>query len=221
MSRQVIEHGVYFFSSCGMDWKSVPGSSVDSDDALKIRFRFIKETQHVYGPSSHVLESFYVPVGDKVITIRPSELCSEDTTSIMQSFSMRLIVDFVNTHYPPFLKESMRSKIVTRAIELVQNSRGSFPLPPDRVIVVERCEKVKVWHRVNDEATKKILVSCFEDSKRGTCDICFDDYEVGVDASRLPCWHVFHRACNAGWLPINHTCPVCRYSISPEVVTWF
>lgn len=204
-----------------MDWMSVPGSSVESDDALKIRFRFIKETTHAFGPSRHVLESFYDCLGDKVITIRPSELCSEDTTSIMQSYSVRLIEDFVNTHYAPFLKEIMLSNIVTRTIELVQNSRGSFPLPPDRVIVVERCEKVKVWHRVNDQVTKEILLGCFQDSKRGTCHICFDDYEVGVDASRLPCWHVFHRACNAQWLAINHTCPLCRYSIPPQLVTWF
>ena len=99
-----------------MDWKSVPCSSVEippSDDALKIRFIFIEETEHsvgpssehAFGPSSHVLESFYVPVGDKVTTIRPSELCSEDTTSIMQSYSVRLILDFVNTHYPPLLKD--------------------------------------------------------------------------------------------------------------------
>ncbi|KAK9948391.1 hypothetical protein M0R45_003971 [Rubus argutus] len=216
-----MKHGIYFCRKDAMDWMSVPGSSVESDDALEIRFRFFKETTHAFGPSRDVLESFYDCLGDDVITIHPSELCSEDTTSIMQSYSVRSIMDFVTAHYPPVDKEIMPSKIVTTTIKLVQNSIGSFPLPPDRVIVVERCEKVMILHDTDDQVMKARLLRCFESSKRGTCDICFDDYEVGLDASRLPCLHVFHRACNAKWLVMNHTCPVCRYHVPPEFVTWF
>lgn len=62
------------------------------------------------------------------------------------------------------------------------------------MIVVEQCEKVTILYDTDDQELKERLVRCFEGSKRGTCDICFEDYEVGLDASRLPCLHVFHRA---------------------------
>lgn len=47
----------------------------------------------------------------------------------------------------------------------------------------------------SDEEKKARLVGYFEDTRRGTCEICMDNFEVGLNASRLPCLHVFHGAC--------------------------
>lgn len=75
---------------------------------------------------------------------------------------------------------------MARLIHLIQNSTGSIPLPPNSVIDVQRCDGIKILHRVIDEEKKARL-----DTRRGTCEICMDDFEVGLNASRLPCLHVF------------------------------
>ncbi|KAK9911356.1 hypothetical protein M0R45_035272 [Rubus argutus] len=109
MSPFEVEHTIYFCYDFVVNWNwTVPCSFVEippSDDVLEVRFIFCKGTQHALGPKidpgDAVVESYVIHLSEKVITIRPSELCGKDTTSIMQSNSMRLIVDFINTHYPP------------------------------------------------------------------------------------------------------------------------
>lgn len=216
------EHTVYSYIRCCAEWNSVLGSylgssvetSAESDDVLKIRFIFCKETRHAFTPSQDVRESFVIRQSHELITVRPSELCNEE------SYSVRMILDFVNSHFPTQEKEK-GPKIVARIIHLVQNSTGSIPLPPNSVIDVQRCDGIKILHRVSDEEKKARLVRYFEDTRRGTCEICMDDFEVGLDASRLPCLHVFHGACIVKWLMINPNCPVCRYSLPPKLATWF
>lgn len=102
-------------------------------------------------------------------------------------------------------------------IELVQNSIGS-PLSPDRVLDVKLSDGITILHDTSD---KKRLLDYVEATRRGTCVICRDDYEVGRDASRLPCLHIFHGTCVHNWLHRNHICPICRYSIPPNLITWF
>ncbi|KAK9939902.1 hypothetical protein M0R45_016582 [Rubus argutus] len=54
----------------GVDkWADIP----PSDDALKIRFLFCKETQHALGTREDVCEGFEIPLTEKVITICPSQ----------------------------------------------------------------------------------------------------------------------------------------------------
>lgn len=129
MASLKIKHVIHFCRKGSLDWKvDISAEIPPSDDALKIQFAVFREIEHAYGPDSSIennvvlehistLQSTY-----KAITIRPSELCSEDTNSIMQSYSVRSILDFVTAHYPPLDKEIMRPKIVTTIIKLVQNS---------------------------------------------------------------------------------------------------
>lgn len=191
-----------------------------SDDALKIRFIFYKETEHAFTPSQDVHESCLIRQSEKVIKVCLSELCNQDA-SIMQSYSVRMIVDIINTHFPASRKEEERPKVVAGIIDLVQKSIDSIPLPANRVIDVERCEVIKILHHVSDEVNNARLLCYFEATRCGTCVICLDDFEFGRNTSRLPCLHVFHGTCIFSWLLINNECPVCRYSLLPKLVTWF
>lgn len=194
-------------------WAEIP----PSDDALKIRLLFYKETRHVFGTHEDVGEEFAIPQTEKVITIHPSELCNEDTTSIMQSYSVRMIEDFFNTEFTPSESERRRSVVVDRVIELVQYEMES-PLPPNRVIDVILSDGIMIVHDIRD---KKRVLDYMEATRRGTCAICMDDFQFGYDASRLPCLHIFHGKCAANWLHRNHNCPICRHPIPPERIAWF
>ncbi|PRQ46381.1 putative transcription factor C2H2 family [Rosa chinensis] len=147
------------------------------------------------------------------------------TTSILlvlcnQASSGLMIVNFINTHFPPEDKIHL-PKIVATIIDLVQKF---IPLVPNGFIHVQRIEGVEIVHHVDDEVTKAKIHNHFEATKRGTCAICLDDFEVGRNTSRLPCLHVFHGPCIqciVEWLDIDHHCPLCRYPLAPELVPWF
>ena len=52
------------------------------------------------------------------------------------------------------------------------------------------------------------------------CSICLADYD-DTDVLRLlpDCSHIFHLKCVDSWLRLHATCPVCRNSPLPEVMT--
>lgn len=45
----------------------------------------------------------------------------------------------------------------------------------------------------------------------GSCYICLEDFVLGVALSKLPCKHVFHKACVMSWIKEKNQCPLrCR-----------
>ena len=52
-------------------------------------------------------------------------------------------------------------------------------------------------------------------SHNATCAICLEDFNKNDIAQELPCKHMFHKECLAGWLATRHrTCPTCRNLIN-------
>lgn len=48
------------------------------------------------------------------------------------------------------------------------------------------------------------------------CSICIEEVvtiQSGVEISRLPCLHVFHKDCLLYWILLNPTCPICRAAL--------
>ena len=55
-------------------------------------------------------------------------------------------------------------------------------------------------------------------SPNATCAICLEDFNKNDIAQELPCKHMFHKECLAGWLATRHrTCPTCRNLITGEI----
>merc|ERR1719401_2468529 len=54
------------------------------------------------------------------------------------------------------------------------------------------------------------------DENNRECRICFDENLIGSKVARLPCGHLFHKACIEGWLTKHCTCPVCRYELETD-----
>lgn len=205
-----------------MGWLSVDKLTEipPSNDALNVQIMFCKETQHVFGTREDVCDIFGIHQSVKGITIRPSELCNEDTTSIKQSYSIRMIEDIINNQYPPSERDVNLSRIVDRVVELVQDSMIGSPddLPPNHVLVVRLFDGIMIVHDTSD---KKRVLDFADATRRGTCSICMDDFQVGRNGSRLPCLHSFHGSCISNWLHRKQHCPICRYPIPAKWITWF
>lgn len=45
------------------------------------------------------------------------------------------------------------------------------------------------------------------------CEVCLVDYVSSDELLRLPCMHLFHKACVLPWLRKAHTCPVCQINL--------
>ncbi|KAK9116831.1 hypothetical protein Sjap_015778 [Stephania japonica] len=50
-----------------------------------------------------------------------------------------------------------------------------------------------------------------------SCTICLEDLEIDSEATRTPCFHMFHPSCIVKWLEMNNVCPLCRCKLSDDV----
>ncbi|KAE8692616.1 Detected protein of unknown function [Hibiscus syriacus] len=48
------------------------------------------------------------------------------------------------------------------------------------------------------------------------CAVCRDEFEVGGEAIKLPCKHLYHQDCIVSWMNIKTTCPICRFKIDGD-----
>ncbi|KAI3443720.1 hypothetical protein Pfo_000385 [Paulownia fortunei] len=48
----------------------------------------------------------------------------------------------------------------------------------------------------------------------GGCTICMEGFPKGGGWKQVPCGHVFHSNCIAGWLSLHNSCPLCRFKVT-------
>lgn len=60
------------------------------------------------------------------------------------------------------------------------------------------------------EALEKVMIN--KDSSK-QCVICLEDISIGVEATRMPCSHIYHASCISNWLEKSNFCPLCRFQI--------
>ncbi|XP_061992478.1 uncharacterized protein LOC133710424 [Rosa rugosa] len=192
------------------------GDVIPLSDELKIQFRFYKQTIHLFDT---VKEEYNLLHSEKIITIHPSELRNEDTASIMQSPSMRMIKQIIDTEIPSSEK-SVRLEVEEGILRIVQNPSTPFLVPPNHRIFVNAIDGIKILHDASEKSSKRRVHDHLEAARCSTCPICMDEIKLNKP-SRLPCLHLFHHWCVAKWLEIKHECPYCRSPVPHEFVTWF
>ncbi|XP_006343135.1 E3 ubiquitin-protein ligase RNF181-like [Solanum tuberosum] len=80
-----------------------------------------------------------------------------------------------------------------------ENENSDEEIRPANELVEENLEKVKI------EETE--LGSDF------VCVICMEKMEVGSEATKMPCSHVYHENCLMNWLGVKRVCPTCRFEL--------
>jgi RING/U-box domain-containing protein len=67
-----------------------------------------------------------------------------------------------------------------------------------------------------DRFRSRFRPSRFGRRRGGDCRVCLARFEPESVVNRLPCGHLFHRACLETWLDYDHaTCPLCRLRLLP------
>uniref|UniRef100_A0A0C9RTU8 RING-type E3 ubiquitin transferase n=1 Tax=Wollemia nobilis TaxID=56998 RepID=A0A0C9RTU8_9CONI len=64
------------------------------------------------------------------------------------------------------------------------------------------------------EAMPTVKIS--EEHLGSECAVCTEGFEVGAEARRMPCQHMYHSECILPWLEQHSTCPVCRFQMPVE-----
>ncbi|KAF3445683.1 hypothetical protein FNV43_RR10859 [Rhamnella rubrinervis] len=124
------------------------------------------------------------------IVLRPLDPSNPFSPIFTPENPRRPVVDPRNYFFGPGLNELIE--------DLTQNDRpGPLPAPES---VISKIPTVKI-----DETHLK------NDSRH--CPVCMEEFNVGGEASELPCNHIFHPDCIVPWLRLHNSCPVCRHEI--------
>ncbi|EXB93459.1 E3 ubiquitin-protein ligase hrd-1 [Morus notabilis] len=62
-------------------------------------------------------------------------------------------------------------------------------------------------------ATSKEMIGGGDLGRTPTCLVCFEDFMVGYEATRLPCSHIYHGNCIQKWFRKSKFCPLCRFEM--------
>ncbi|XP_059650554.1 RING-H2 finger protein ATL22-like [Cornus florida] len=144
-------------------------------------------------------------------------ICDDNNTS-WSTISSMLCDLGIPLHVQPF----MIHRILKSAESMVkQNLREKKVLPMIVSIDVVACAEDEEEYTMelrqvpasdaSVEALEKVKVENWGTGMK--CVICLEELLVGLEATRMPCSHVFHGDCILRWLRVSNFCPLCRFQM--------
>ncbi|XP_074571113.1 E3 ubiquitin-protein ligase RING1-like [Curcuma longa] len=87
--------------------------------------------------------------------------------------------------------------------QLTENDPSRYGTPPAAKTAVANLPDIKI--------SRELLAS-----DEAQCSVCMDTFEMGNEAKKMPCKHIFHKHCILPWLELHNSCPVCRYELPTD-----
>lgn len=70
--------------------------------------------------------------------------------------------------------------------------------------------------RSSIDALPTIKISKKDIRSDSHCAVCKEKFELGTQAKKLPCKHIYHSDCIVPWLAQHSSCPVCRQEVTAQ-----
>ncbi|XP_049396970.1 uncharacterized protein LOC125860952 [Solanum stenotomum] len=74
-------------------------------------------------------------------------------------------------------------------------------------------EEIRPANELVEEKLEKVKIEETELGSDFVCVICMEKMEVGREATKMPCSHVYHGNCLMNWLGVKRVCPTCRFEL--------
>ncbi|MCD9645982.1 hypothetical protein HAX54_035472 [Datura stramonium] len=84
---------------------------------------------------------------------------------------------------------------------------------PVNYFVEENSEEIRAGSERVEEDLEKVKIEETELGSDFVCVICTEKMEVGSEATKMPCSHVYHGNCLMNWLGVKRACPICRFML--------
>ncbi|XP_028776318.1 E3 ubiquitin-protein ligase TTC3-like [Neltuma alba] len=140
--------------------------------------------------------------------------------------SIDQIANLIPSHFgiPSFSGRCMARKILDSARNMLNNTHKDQKILFMAVAAEASLEALANQSLMAVPATKSFIeeletVKVEEEEEKliSNCAICLEDFKVGfLEVTRLPCSHLFHKACIVEWLQSDGICPLCRFRMPIE-----
>ncbi|XP_004486987.1 E3 ubiquitin-protein ligase RDUF2 [Cicer arietinum] len=107
---------------------------------------------------------------------------------------------------PPTMSELLLGSGFDRLLEQFSqieiNGFGRAENPPASKAAIESMATVEITDEEVESETH--------------CAVCKEAFELGSEARKMPCKHLYHSDCILPWLSMRNSCPVCRHELPSD-----
>ncbi|XP_021808416.1 E3 ubiquitin-protein ligase RNF181-like [Prunus avium] len=171
------------------DYPLVPRSTLHFHK-FKEQCHLLTESRTSWSLISNMLTQILVPYHVQPFMIHTISTRAREIASEPENRNRNTIPILVSltVGHEPFLEDQDEPEISDHVLQLVRARKSA----------IDELEKVKV------EGCAK------------PCVICLEEIVNGSEATRMPCFHVYHESCIVNWLEKSHLCPLCRFEMPVE-----
>ncbi|CAN4086954.1 unnamed protein product [Withania somnifera] len=131
-----------------------------------------------------------------------------------QNVTRMLHIMGVPTHRQPMILHQICSVADKLANEPYNRNKKILPMKvyiSVPVFIEESSEPICPANGLVEEDLEKVKIEETELGSDCECVICLEKMEVGSEATKMPCSHVYHGNCLMSWLGVQRACPICRF----------